>query len=837
MTKEKEVKPKITPMIQAFLNVKEKYPDKLVFYRMGDFYELFFDDAVIASKVLGITLTKRGTSGDEPIPMAGVPFHAVESYLSKAVKKGHSVVICEQVGEPGNGLMERKVTRIITPGTILDSGILEAKENKYLASVFKRGQNVEIAWMNFASGEIWCTKVNQADCMNELLKINPAEVIISEKQMPFFQFPEGIAITDVPEWEFDSVISQQNLVNLFGEQFHHRFGLEDTNIVCVISSLLNYLKETQCTEITHIQNIKWMKNEEFIQLDTNTKKHLELISSTSDNSLWSILDRCATSMGSRKLKEWITQPIRDKDVLKSRLDRVEYLKGETKPYLGWQNIAQNWCDIERITTRISLKTVRPRELASLRDTFRTMPKLISWSENLPAQLKGFFSHAIPSDSISKLLEKYLLEEPSAWIREGDVIANGVDAELDECRELQKGHSAFLREYEASEKIKTNIANLKVEYNSAQGFFIAISNSHLDKIPENYKRRQTLKNGERFTTPELREYEEKALSANDRALTREKFLYAQLLQKLFPYVQMLQKQSKILAEWDILAALAQVAFENKYHRPQFNGSDIIEMVDGRHPVVEQLQNNFVPNSITLDKEQNLAIITGPNMGGKSTTMRQLALLTVMSHIGSFVPAKKFNCPDIDAIYTRIGANDDIANGRSTFMVEMTESAFIINNATEKSLILLDELGRGTATYDGLSLAWSIAQFLGNKKKSYTLFATHYLEMTTLPEMYRNMKNYHVSAVDQGESIIFTHFMEEGAASKSYGLHVAELAGINTEILGNAKAKLRELEGGSENTTSRINSNVEQEIKSLDLMNMTPIQAMDWLNKMQSQLKDR
>jgi DNA mismatch repair protein MutS len=836
MSKAKEAKPKYTPMIQAFLDVKDKYPDKLVFYRMGDFYELFFDDAVTASKVLGITLTKRGTAGDDPIPMAGVPFHAVESYLSKAVKKGHSVVLCEQVGEPGNGLMERKVTRIITPGTVLDTGILEAKETKYLASVFKRGQNVEIAWINFASGEIWCTKVDYADCQNELLKINPAEIIISEKQMPFFQFPEGIAITDVPEWEYDAVISQQNLVNLFGEQYHHRFGLHDTNIACVISSLLNYLKETQCTEITHIQNIKWMRNEEFIQLDNNTKRHLELISSE-DHSLWSILDRCSTPMGSRKLKEWITQPVRDKSILKSRLDRVEYLKGETKPYLGWQNIAQNWCDIERISTRISLKTVRPRELASLRDTLRTMPKLLSWSENLPAYLKGFFSHAIPSDSISKLLERYLLEEPSAWVREGDVIANGVDPELDECRELQKGHSAFLKDYEASEKIRTNIANLKVEYNSAQGFFISISNSHLEKVPENYKRRQTLKNGERFTTPELREYEEKALSANERALAREKLLYNQLLQKLQLYVQVLQKQAKILAEWDILASLAQVAHENKYERPSFNEDEVIEMLDGRHPVVEQLQENFVPNSISLDKKQNLAIITGPNMGGKSTTMRQLALLTIMSHIGSFVPAKKFNCPDIDAIYTRIGANDDIANGRSTFMVEMTESAYIINNATEKSLILLDELGRGTATYDGLSLAWSIAQYLGNKKKSYTLFATHYLEMTTLPDIYKNMRNYHVSAVDQGESIIFTHFMEEGAASKSYGLHVAELAGINPEILGNAKAKLQELESDGGKSFVKANSNVESELKSLDLMNMTPIQAMDWLNKMQTQLKGK
>ena len=830
-----EQKQKITPMMKAFLDIKEKYPDKLIFYRLGDFYELFFEDAVIASKILGITLTKRGSAGDDPIPMAGVPFHAVESYLSKAVKKGYSVVICEQIGEPGKGLMERQVTRIITPGTVIDNGILEEKENKYLASVFRRGQHVELAWINFASAEIWCSKIAYADFYTEITKINPAEIIISDKQIPYFQFPEGVAITEIPEWEYDSVIAKKNMTHLFGDQYLHRFGLEDPNIVCVISSLFNYLKETQCTEITHIQSIKWMFNEDFIQLDSNTKKHLELTSSNNEYTLWSILDFCSTSMGSRKLKEWITHPIRDRDILKSRLDRVEFLKGKNKPYLSWQNIAQEWCDIERISTRIALKTVRPRELAALRDTLRTMPKLVAWSESLPPYLKGFLAHAIPSDSISKLLEKYLLDEPSAWVREGKVIANGVDSILDECRELQKGHSVFLKEFEATEKARVNIPNLKVEYNSAQGFFISISNSHLEKVPSNYKRKQTLKNGERFTTDELRAYEEKALSANDRALQREKFLYNQLLQKLQPYVSILMKQAKILSEWDILSAFAQSALEYNYHRPSFNDDKVIVMKEGRHPVVERLQKNFVPNSLEISQSQNLAIITGPNMGGKSTTMRQLALLVILAHIGSFVPAIEFSSPNLDAIYTRIGANDDIANGRSTFMVEMTESAYIINNSTENSLILLDELGRGTATYDGLSLAWSIGQYLGNKKKAYTLFATHYLEMTTLPDIYNNMKNYHVSAVDNGEGIVFTHFMEEGAASKSYGLHVAELAGINSEILSNAKSKLKELEkdGGANNFSSK--SSLEEELKNLDLFNMTPIQAMEWLNHKKKFLK--
>lgn len=831
---------KHTPMMQAFLRIKNQYPDKLVFYRMGDFYELFFEDAVKASKLLGITLTKRGTSGDEPIQMAGVPFHALDIYLNKAINKGCSVVICEQVTDTKNpkGLMERKVTRIVTPGTVLDSGVLEAKDTKYLASVYKRGNKVEIAWINFASGEIWCNKVDVSNFMNELMKINPSEVLISEKQITFFNFPTSIAVTEVAEWEYDLVLAHNNLVHLFGSQFEHQYGLLDSNVTGVISTILTYLKQTQCVEIRHIQNIRWMKNEDFIQIDNNSKKHLELTCSNNNNTLWSVLDICSTPMGSRTLKEWLNNPIKNKDLLKSRLDRIEYLKGESKPYIGWKTIAGSWCDLERITTRIALKSVRPRELASLRDTLRSMPKIVSWAEKMPAHLKGFFSHALPAEAINKLLEKFLLEEPSAWVRDGNVIANGVDTELDECRLMQQGHNDFLKEFEAQEKIKTNIPNLRVEYNSAQGFYISISKSHLDKIPSNYKRKQTLKSAERFITEELREYEQKALSANERSLAREKMLFEQLLDKLQPYVSILQKQAKVLAEWDVLNALAEIAYNQSYVRPKFTQDNNFKMIEGRHPVIETVQKNFVPNTIELDVNTNLAIITGPNMGGKSTVMRQLALLTVMAHIGSFVPAKEFVVPDIDAIYTRIGANDDIANGRSTFMVEMSESAYILNNATTKSLVLLDELGRGTATYDGLSLAWSIAQYLGNKLHCYTLFATHYLEMTQLPEIYNNMKNYHVSAIDQDEGIVFTHLLEPGAANKSYGLHVAELAGVNSEVLNHAKTKLYELESGSINKINNKDYNqIENELLDLDVFNMTPLQAMQWIHEQQRKLKNK
>ena len=826
-----------TPMMQAYLRIKNEHPGKLVFYRMGDFYELFFEDAVIASKVLGITLTKRGKSGDLPIQMAGIPFHALEIYLNKAINQGCSVVICEQVSDPAptKGIMLRKVTRIITPGTVIDTGILEPKDTKFLASIYKRGNKVEIAWINFASGEVWCNKIDINNFTNEILKVNPAEILISEKQADNFNFPDSIKVTEIPEWEYDGVTSNNNLITLFGNQYLHKYGLMDIHISAVISTILNYLKETQCTEIRHIQNIKWLKNEDYIQIDNTSKKHLELTSSNNKHTLWSILDTCSTSMGSRTLKEWINNPIKNKDIIKSRLDRIEYLKNAEKHYIGWKNIANSWCDLERISTRIALKSVRPRELAGLRETLRSMPKLVSWADKMPPYLRGFFSYALPNESINKLLEKYLKEEPSVWVRDGDVIADGVDNELDECRQLQKGNSNYLKEYEESEKIRTNIPNLKVDFNNAQGYFIVISKSHLNKIPANYSRKQTMKNAERFITKELRAYEEKSLSAQERSLSREKMLYAQLLDKLQPYVNILQKQAKVLAEWDVLSALAEVAEKNNYCRPEFNDGQIISMVEARHPVIETFQENFVPNSLKLDGVQNMAIITGPNMGGKSTVMRQLALLIVMAHIGSFIPAQSLSIPDIDAIFTRIGANDDIANGRSTFMVEMSESAYILNNATNKSLVLLDELGRGTATYDGLSLAWSIAEYLGNKTKSYTLFATHYLEMTELPNINFNMKNYHVSAIDQGDKIVFTHFIEPGSTSKSYGIHVAKLAGVNSEVVNNSKIKLEELENSNGHHHVKPTSSLEKAIKDLDIMNMTPMQALEWLHNQHKKLK--
>lgn len=824
-----------TPMIQAYIKVKMEHMDKLVFYRMGDFYEMFFEDAVIASKILGITLTQKSTNAEIPIPMAGVPFHAVDTYITKSLNKGYSIVICEQVegSDTGKGIMERKVTKIITPGTLLDNGVLDSKETKYLACVHKNGNKFDFAWVNFASGEIFCNRFSADTAIAEINRINPAEILVSEKHSLFMNFNHEINVKSLKDWNFDLIIANQNMINHFGQQYVHLYGLPDIQFSIVISVLLNYLKETQCSEIRHIQNIKLIKNEDYLQIDSNTKKHLEITQSNSKHNLWNTLDCCTTAMGSRMLKDWLNNPIKNIEILDSRYMRIEFLISNNQPFWDWKNIAQDWCDIERFTTKIALKSIRPRELAALRNTLRTMPKLKLWIDKMPPHIKGFFTHAIPTDLIGKILESYLLEEPASWVRDSNVIAYGIDRELDEYRNLSKGHDDFVKTFEENEKKIHNIPNLKVEYNSAQGFYISISNSHLNKIPSHYKRKQTLKNAERFTTDELKIYEDKALNAQEKSLAREKVLFEELLDKLQAHVIILQKQAKILAEWDVLVALSENAYKNNYTRPRFNFNNEIKMLNGKHPVLENIIPDFVPNSIVLNRDKNMGIITGPNMGGKSTVMRQLALLIIMAHIGSFVPVDDLSIPDIDAIYTRIGANDDIANGRSTFMVEMSESAYIVNNSTKNSLVLLDELGRGTATYDGLSLAWAIAEHLANKTYCYTLFATHYLEMTSLSDDFSNIVNFHVSAIDQGDEIVFTHLIENGPASKSYGIHVAELAGLLPQVLSCAKQKLKQLEGKSEKII--INHSDNNDLKTLDLSNMTPMQVMQWVYKKQSELK--
>jgi len=822
-----------TPMMQSYMELKNQHPDKMLFFRLGDFYELFFDDAIEASKILNITLTKRNNSNNDGIPMAGVPFHAIEVYLQKLVYNGISIVICEQVGEPSSkGIMERKVSQIITPGTVIDSNLLNAKEIRILASVYKKHNSFEMAWINISNGEIYSYECSQEKLFEMFSQINPNEVLISEKQRTHIPL-DNYYCSYIPEWEFDQLTSDLNLKNIFGDNYHYKFGLSKNKYSSVISTLINYIQNTQNIDHSFIQNIKEFHNDDYLKINHNTRKHLEFFDSK--NCFYENIDQCSTAMGSRLLKNWLTYPIKDKNIIKSRYERVEFLFSEKKHYLTWKNIASDWCDIERISTRIAIKNVRPKELASLRDTLRSMNKLHAWAENLPNHIKGFFTHALPNESILKILEKYLMESPSSLIRDGNVIASGLSSELDECRDMQENHSEFLKKYEIEEKSKHNIPNLRVEFNSTQGFFITISNSHIDKVPDYYERKQTLKNCERFTTLYLKDYETKSLSAKEKSLQVEKKLYDELLQKLKVFVPTLIKQAKILAEWDILNAFAEMSDKHQYVKPKFGSSFIIK--ESKHPCFKDNYNDFTPNDLIMGESFNSMIITGPNMGGKSTYMRQIGLLIIMAHLGSFVPASYFEIPEIDGIFSRIGAHDDITNKRSTFMVEMNETSYILNNATENSFVIIDELGRGTATYDGLSLAWSICEYFSNQIKSYTLFATHYLEMTDLENIYPNIKNYHVQAISQDEDIIFNHKVTKGAANKSYGIHVAKMAGINNEIIFNAKQKLHELENQHEKT-SNTNFNCDSlcnEISGLDLINLSPLQALNLLHEFQKKIK--
>lgn len=823
---------KQTPMMQSYMGVKNQHPDKMLFFRLGDFYELFFNDAIEASKILNITLTKRNNSNNDGIPMAGVPFHAIDVYLQKLVSQGISVVICEQVGEPSSkGIMDRKISQIITPGTVLDSNLLNEKEIRILASIYKKSSQFEISWLNISNGEIFVYNTNLENLHETLSQINPNEILVSEKQRTLI--PTGDYFCSyIQDWEYDSITSEVNLKNIFGTNYNYKFDIPENRYQGVISSLVNYVQFTQNIDFTFLQSIKQFQNEDYLNINQQTRKHLEFFDGR--NSFYDTLDNCSTPMGARLLKNWLNYPIKDKAVIKSRHERVEFLFEKNKQYITWKNISSEWCDIERIATRIAIKNVKPKELANLRDTLRSMNKLQDWAEKLPPKMKGLFIHALPNDSILKLLEKYLIENPSNLLRDGDVIAYGLDSQLDECRSLQENHSEFLKKYEIEEKSKHNIPNLRVEFNSTQGFFISISNSHIEKIPDYYERKQTLKNCERFTTEYLKEYEIKSLSAKEKSLHLEKKLYEDLLQKLKIFVTPLIKQAKILAEWDILNAFAEISDKYNYVKPNFGNTFIIK--ESKHPCFYRDYKNFTANNLLMDESFNSMIITGPNMGGKSTYMRQIGLLIVMAHLGCFVPATYFEIPEIDGIFSRIGAHDDITNKRSTFMVEMNETSYILNNATEKSFVIIDELGRGTATYDGLSLAWSICEYLSNKVKAHTLFATHYLEMTELAQTHSNIRNYNVQAITQNDEIIFEHKVLPGAANRSYGIHVAKLAGINDEIIFNAKTKLQTLESQTNKHKNETHEckDICEEIKNLDISNMSPIQALNILNNFKSQI---
>ncbi|MEW9580141.1 DNA mismatch repair protein MutS [Paraburkholderia sp. DGU8] len=801
-----------TPMMQQYLRIKAEHPGTLVFYRMGDFYELFFEDAEKAARLLDLTLTQRGASGGNPIRMAGVPHHAVEQYLAKLVKLGESVAICEQIGDPATskGPVERKVLRVVTPGTLTDAALLSDKSDVYLLAICaahnRRGvaTSVGLAWLNLASGALRLAEVAPDQVAAALERIRPAEILVADSGADSASWTPPVnvgALTRVPVWHFDIASGTQRLCDQLEVAGLDGFGAHSLSCACgAAGALLLYAAATQGQQLRHVRSLKVEYESEYIGLDPATRRNLELtetLRGTEAPTLCSLLDTCCTTMGSRLLRHWLHHPPRDWAVAQARQQAIGALL-EAPPGADVDTLRgalRQISDIERITGRLALLSARPRDLSSLRDTFIALP-------GLRAQLAAVSSNADslaridaslePPQACVDLLSRAVAQEPAAMVRDGGVIARGYDPELDELRDISENCGQFLIDLETRERARTGIGNLRVEYNKVHGFYIEVTRGQTDKVPDDYRRRQTLKNAERYITPELKTFEDKALSAQERALARERSLYDALLQSLLPFIPQCQRVASALAELDLLAAFAERARALDWTAPAFSPDTGIEIEQGRHPVVEAQVEQFIANDCVLTPERKLLLITGPNMGGKSTFMRQTALIALLAYVGSYVPARRATFGPIDRIFTRIGAADDLAGGRSTFMVEMTEAAAILNDATPQSLVLMDEIGRGTSTFDGLALAWAIARHLLAHNGCHTLFATHYFELTQLPAEFAHAANVHLSAVEHGHGIVFLHAVDEGPANQSYGLQVAQLAGVPNAVIRAARKHLAHLE---------------------------------------------
>ena len=791
---------KHTPMMQQYLRLKAQYPDLLLFYRMGDFYELFFDDAEKAARLLDITLTQRGASAGEPIRMAGVPFHAVEQYLAKLVRLGESVAICEQIGDPATakGPVERKVTRVVTPGTLTDAALLDDRRDNVLLAVCEGRGRLGLAWMSLAAGSFLAREIAPARLAGELERLRPAEVLVADSSSGT-PVPPGTALKRLPDWHFEAAAAGRQLAEQFGTRDLVAFGLDALPLAqAAAGALLGYARATQGSAIAHVTGIRVEPDDAYVRLDAATRRNLELtetIRGEDAPTLLALLDTCSTTMGSRLLRHSLHHPVTDRAALRERLDAVAAFVDDSGSAQreALRRELRLCADVERITARIALRNARPRDLAGLRDTLARLPAVRTALEAAARPRLGRLAAALASDPAAhELLARAVKPEPAAVIREGGVIADGYDAELDELRAIATDCGAFLVDLEARERARTGIANLKVEYNRVHGFYIEVTRAQADKVPNDYRRRQTLKNAERYITPELKTFEDKALSAQERALAREKLLYEQILDALMPHIGALKAVAAALAEADLVATLAERAAALDYTAPEFSDEPGIEIDGGRHPVVERQVDDFVANDTRLGPGRQMLLITGPNMGGKSTYMRQVALIALLAHIGSFVPARRARLGPLDQIFTRIGAADDLAGGRSTFMVEMTEAAYILHHATPASLVLMDEIGRGTSTFDGLALAWAIAHHLAEKNGSLALFATHYFELTRLAQELAQVANVHLDAVEHKDRIVFLHAVEDGPASQSYGLQVAQLAGVPGTVIRAARRHLARLE---------------------------------------------
>jgi len=789
-----------TPMMQQYLRIKQEHPDMLVLYRMGDFYELFFEDAEKASRLLDITLTSRGQSGGQPIKMAGVPYHAAEQYLSKLVKIGESVVICEQVGDPATskGPVERKVSRIVTPGTLTDSALLDESRDAPLLAINPKREKIGLAWLNLASGTLRVAEIDSALLGNELDRLAPAEILLPSGTE--FAALRKCPVKTLAAISFDKEAAERVLLRQFEAASLAGFGCENLSLaIGAAGALIGYARHTQQGSLPHITGLTVEYGAEYVLLDAATRRNLELTETLHGEAaptLLSTIDSTVTSGGRRLLRHSLHHPLRNRQLLMERFDAVATLmqtESTQSPLVDLQTTMRQIADIERIATRVALSTARPRDLSGLRNSLTVLPSLQAQLQQLTSPcLQDLYAGLDCDKELISLLQRAIHDEPAVVLREGGVIRDGYDSELDDLRAIQNNCGEFLLALEARERERTGITNLKVEYNRVHGFYIEVTNAHTNKVPEDYRRRQTLRNAERYITPELKSFEDKALSANERALAREKFLYEDLIHRLQPHVQRLQRTAAAIAELDMLCAFANNAQRFDLKAPEFTNHDVLDIQAGRHPVVERQVDNFIANDLKLSRERQMLVITGPNMGGKSTLMRQTALIVLMAHIGSFVPASRAIIGPIDRIFTRIGSSDDLAGGRSTFMVEMSEAANILHNATEKSLVLVDEIGRGTSTFDGLSLAYAIARHLVEKKQCYTLFATHYFELTRLAEEFKAVANVHLDAVEHKDRIVFLHRLEEGPASQSYGLQVAQLAGVPRGVIQLARRQLMELE---------------------------------------------
>ena len=853
-----------TPMMQQYLRIKADHPETLMFYRMGDFYELFLDDAKKAARLLDITLTSRGASAGAPIPMAGVPVHAVESYLAKLVRLGESVAICEQVGEVGatKGPVERKVVRIVTPGTLTESDLLSDRSDALLLALAPQARGIGLAWAALSNGEIGLAECSAAELPGWMARLAPAEVLVAGDLPDSAGDQRTATVTRRPAWQFDSALGARMLMAQLGVSTLAGFAAEALAAAhAAASALLSYAQHTQGRALAHVQRLAVHRSSDLIDLPASTHRNLELLRTLRDHdapTLLSVLDSCATGMGSRALRSWLMAPLRERRVATQRHDAISALHDAGLDAL--RDSLRHLADVERITARIALRQTRPRELAGLRATLLALPRIRACVPAEASVLLGMLAEPLsPPEGIAALLVAAIADEPAALVRDGGVIAAGFDAELDELREIGRGSDAFLLEIEARERQRTGIANLRVQFNRVHGFFIEVSQGQAAKVPDDYRRRQTMKNAERFITPELKAFEDKALSAGERALARERHLYDSLLDTLATHLEALSATARSLASLDALAALAECARRADWCRPQFVREPCIQIERGRHPVVEaRLQERglaFMPNDCRLDARRRMLIITGPNMGGKSTFMRQVALIVLLASIGSYVPAEACRLGPIDAIHTRIGAADDLANAQSTFMVEMTEAAAIVHAATEHSLVLMDEIGRGTSTFDGLALAGAIAHHLHEKNRSFTLFATHYFELTDFPAKHERALNVHVGAVETGDAIAFLHEIEPGPASRSYGVQVARLAGMPGAILRQARGALESLEAerlarqpqidlfapvsataGVTTPPPVANSAFERAWAGLDPDMLSPKEALDALYRLQALRQD-